>query len=145
MPQGVTVDGGNVYVSDTGNNRVRKVSYVDYADQPTFTLTNVTPASLSNNYSVIITSASGSVTSSVASLNLQLPPITPAFTRDKRHLQFHLERGLQPDVSIAIRHQPRRAQLDRPRQSNHRHQWFCFHHRCRWFSRERYYRVRLLP
>ena len=80
-PRGLAMDGaGNLYVMDTGNNRVRKVSYVDYADQPSFTVTNVTPAILSNNYSVIVTSASGSVTSSVAGLNLQLPPITPAFS-----------------------------------------------------------------
>ena len=74
------ISGGNIYFADANNNRVRKLSYVDYADQPSFTLTNVTPASLSNHYSVIITSASGSVTSSVARVTLQLPPIMPAFT-----------------------------------------------------------------
>jgi len=77
----VAVDGSdNVYFADSGNNRIRKVTYVDYANQPSFTLTNATLASVSNNYTVIITSASGSVTSSVVTVNLQLPPITPSFT-----------------------------------------------------------------
>lgn len=80
-PRGLAADSlGNVFISDAGNNRIRKLAYVDYADQPSLTLTNVTPSSLSNNYSVIITSASGSVTSSVVTVNLQLPPITPSFT-----------------------------------------------------------------
>jgi trimeric autotransporter adhesin len=81
FPFGIALDAvGNVYFADPGNNRIRKLAYVDYADQPAFTVTNVTLASLSNNYSVIITSASGSVTSSVAMVSLQLPPITPVFT-----------------------------------------------------------------
>ena len=71
---------GNLFIADLGNNRIRELSYLEYADQPTFTLTNVTPASMSNNYSVIITSASGSVTSSPVSVSVQLPPITPAYT-----------------------------------------------------------------
>jgi sugar lactone lactonase YvrE len=77
---GASVDtSGNVFFSDLYNGRIRKVTYVDFADQPSFTLTNATLASVSNNYSVIITSASGSVTSSVVTVNLQLPPITPSY------------------------------------------------------------------
>ena len=88
-PNGVAVDGvGNVYISDTGNNRIRKLTYVDYADQPFFTATNVTPANATNQYSVIITSASGSVTSSVVTLAVQLPPVTPAFTASNGVCQF---------------------------------------------------------
>jgi len=81
FPRGVAMDdAGNVYFTDGGNNRIRKLTYVDYADQATFTLTNVTAGSLSNYYSVIVTGPSGSVTSRVATMNLQLPPITPSFT-----------------------------------------------------------------
>jgi trimeric autotransporter adhesin len=81
FPRGVAMDGvGNVYITDGANNRIRKLAYVDFADQAFFTVTNVTTGSLSNNYTVIITSASGSVTSGVVTVKVQLPPITPAFT-----------------------------------------------------------------
>ena len=80
FPRGVAMDAaGNIYINDGANNRIRKLAYVDYADQASFTVTNVTAGSLNNNYSVIITSSSGSITSSVAMVNLQLPPITPSF------------------------------------------------------------------
>ncbi len=88
-PRGMMVDGaGNLWFTDQGNNRLRKVSYLDYAGQPTFTVTNATPGGLSNNYSVIITSASGSVTSSVVNLSLALPPVTPTFTTTNGLLSF---------------------------------------------------------
>jgi sugar lactone lactonase YvrE len=88
-PRGVCLDkAGNLYFSDLGANRLRKISYLEYADQPTFTLTNATMDSVNNNYSVIITSASGSVTSSVVTVNLQLPPITPGFTASKSVCTF---------------------------------------------------------
>ena len=86
---GVTTDGaGNVYIADSGNNRLRKLTYVDYADQPTLTVTNLTAGSVSNHYSVIVTSAAGSVTSSVVAVNVQLPPIVPAFTASNGLYQF---------------------------------------------------------
>ena len=67
---------GDLYLADWGNGRIREISYLESADQPAFTVTNVTGASVSNNYSVIITSASGSVTSSVVVVNVELPPVT---------------------------------------------------------------------
>ncbi len=86
---GVTTDNaGNVFIADSGNSRIRKVGYVDYADQPTLTVTNLAAGSVSNQYSVIVTSASGSVTSSVVAVNVQLPPITPAFTASNGLYQF---------------------------------------------------------
>ena len=81
VPRGTCLDrNGNLYIADVGSGRIRKLSYVDYANQPSFTLTNATTDSLGNHYTVIVTSASGSVTSSVVTVNLQLPPIAPAFT-----------------------------------------------------------------
>ena len=89
LPGGVAAgSNGDVFISDGGNNRIRKLSYVNYADQPAFTVANVTPASLGNNYSVIITSSSGSVTSSVVTLTLTLPPITTAFSPGSGQLDF---------------------------------------------------------
>jgi sugar lactone lactonase YvrE len=89
LPRGV-VFGPNaeMYVSDSINNRIRKFAFFEYADQPSFTLENVTSGSLSNTYSVIIASASGSVTSSVATVSLQLPPIVPAFTASNSIYNF---------------------------------------------------------
>ena len=71
-----------------GANRLRKVSYLESANQPSFTVTNVTAGASSNQYSVIITSASGSVTSSVAVINLQLPPVTPIYFVGSNTISF---------------------------------------------------------
>ncbi len=65
-PSGVAVDTfGNLFIADSGNNVIREV--VLFASQPTLALIN---ASLTNagDYTVIITNACGSVTSSVATL-----------------------------------------------------------------------------
>jgi sugar lactone lactonase YvrE len=73
FPQELAVDSaGNVYISDNGNNRIRKF-IPNYANLPTLTLANVTMGSLSNKYSVIITGAYGSTTSSTATLIVALP------------------------------------------------------------------------
>lgn len=89
LPRGITGDsGGNLYVVDGGNNRVRKISYLEFANQPSFTVPNVGLNSLNNNYSVVITSASGSVTSSVANITLQLPPLTPVFSASSNAVTF---------------------------------------------------------
>ena len=64
-PSGVAIDGsGNLLIADKNNNRIRKVSFNGL---PSLNFNNVLPA-IAGNYSVIISSASGSVTSSIASL-----------------------------------------------------------------------------
>jgi sugar lactone lactonase YvrE len=71
-PYGVTCDAsGNLYIADTGNSRVREVHFAGF---PALTLTNATFTN-AGNYSVVITSPYGSVTSAVASLTVYLPTI----------------------------------------------------------------------
>jgi sugar lactone lactonase YvrE len=75
-PVGVALDvSGNLYVADKGNECIRKVWL--YAGQPALTLG---PLNLANagNYSVVITSSYGSVTSQVATLTLPYPPAISA-------------------------------------------------------------------
>jgi len=70
-PYGATVDGsGNLFIADTDNNRIREVAL---AGSPTLTLNNVT-TNEAGSYSVIITNTWGSVTSTVATLTVVLPP-----------------------------------------------------------------------
>jgi sugar lactone lactonase YvrE len=84
-PSGVAIDAsGNLFFADQGYNHIRKVTNTQ---GPTLALNNAT-AQKSGNYSVIITSASGSVTSSVVSVNVQLPPIAPVFTASNGICQF---------------------------------------------------------
>jgi sugar lactone lactonase YvrE len=73
-PTGVALDAaGNLIIVDYNNNRVREVFL---AGTPTLALNNL---NLSNagNYSVIITSPYGSVTSSVVSLTVTIPTTPP--------------------------------------------------------------------
>ena len=63
---------GNLFIADTGNNRIRKVLL--YAEYPTLTVTSL-GALNAGNYTVVITSSYGSVTSSIAALVVQAPPI----------------------------------------------------------------------
>ena len=68
-PSGVTVDAaGNLFIADQSNQRIRKV----VAQDSSFTLNNVN-SNNAGNYQVIISSAQGSVTSSIASLTVTLP------------------------------------------------------------------------
>lgn len=70
-PEGVALDNsGNILIADTANNRVRKVFT---GRDPVLRLNNVS-AKDAGNYQVIVTGADGSVTSSVVSLSILLPP-----------------------------------------------------------------------
>jgi hypothetical protein len=71
QPHGVGVDSyGNLYISGYLSGNIRKV---DLGRSPLLQLYNV-GASNAGNYAVIVTSPSGSVTSSIASLTVLLPP-----------------------------------------------------------------------
>lgn len=70
-PEGVKVDGqGDIFVADSQNNRIRKINPFS---GPILTQSNITTNN-SGIYRVIITGASGSVTSSVAQLTVIAPP-----------------------------------------------------------------------
>ena len=69
LPSGVALDpAGNLYFADRSNQRVRKV-----AGSPSLTLSNAAVTAI-GNYTVVISSAWGSITSSVAGLTLDGPP-----------------------------------------------------------------------
>jgi len=69
-PFGVACDAlGNLYIADYGNNRIRMVLY---SGSPTLTLGNI-GATNAGNYSVVITSPYGSVTSAVTTLTVAAP------------------------------------------------------------------------
>ena len=69
-PTSVVFDAsGNLYISDQYNNRIREV-----ASNPTLTLNNI-GATNAGNYTVVISSSYGSVTSAVATLTEPIPPV----------------------------------------------------------------------
>jgi hypothetical protein len=77
-PVGLALDSvGNLYIGDVHNNVIRKVSAAGYGVNPTngaLTLTSV-QAAMSGNYQVIVSNPSGSVTSSIVQLTVDVPPV----------------------------------------------------------------------
>lgn len=61
---------GNLYIADTYQHRIRKVWLTG---QPTLTLNNLSLAN-AGDYSVVISNPSGSITSTVATVTVQVPP-----------------------------------------------------------------------
>jgi hypothetical protein len=71
VPEGVALDNaGNLFVADSYNDRIREVHFAGF---PTFTRTKVS-ATNAGNYTVVISSPYGSVTSLVATLTVIVPP-----------------------------------------------------------------------
>jgi sugar lactone lactonase YvrE len=71
LPIGVAVNAaGNVFIADFENDRIREVLY----QTPTLALSNIGGAS-AGMYDLVVTSPYGSVTSSIANLNVALPPL----------------------------------------------------------------------
>ena len=86
-PGGVAVDAaGNVYLTDPGNQRIRKVTF---AEGSVLQLLNV-QATNAGNYQVVITGSGGSITSSVANLTLTgVPLVTQAAMDASQNMNLH--------------------------------------------------------
>jgi len=93
-PTAVALDSaGNLYIADASNNRVRKAAP---PATPTLALRNVT-ANSAGDYSVVITSPYGSVTSVVATLTVEAPPIITVQPSSQTALV-----GSSPTLSVEV-------------------------------------------
>ena len=92
-PKGVAVDAtGNLFIADTENNRIHKVTFFPSVLSPTLILNNVVVAN-AGAYDVVVSGPYGSVTSSVVNLTVTLPPVilsTPQVTAGKTNFTFQL-------------------------------------------------------
>ncbi len=89
-PSGVASDqSGNLIIADNSNNRVRKVFlYLNEADPTRLAFQNITSAN-AGSYDVVVTSAYGSTTSTVATVTVVLPPLNASLTAGQGiQLQF---------------------------------------------------------
>ena len=83
LPQDIAMDAcGGLYMADSANHRIRKVYLAGY---PALTLTGVTTNN-AGNYTVVITSIYGSVTSAVATLTVLVPPLITVQPASQRAL-----------------------------------------------------------
>ncbi len=89
VPAGVAVDAnGNLFIADSGNSVIRKVVFFG----PTLALNNVGSGN-AGAYDVVVSSAYGSVTSSVVNVTITLPPVilsTPQISGGKTNFTFRL-------------------------------------------------------
>jgi hypothetical protein len=101
-PSGMAVDSsGDLFIADTGNNRIREV----INPGPTLQLTNISAAN-AGAYDVVVANAYGSVTSRVAVLTVALPPLAASLNGGQGvQLQFRGAPGsiyaLQTATSLA--------------------------------------------
>ena len=101
-PSGMAVDSsGDLFIADTGNNRIREV----INPGPTLQFTNISAAN-AGTYDVVVANAYGSVTSRVAVLTVALPPLTASLNGGQGvQLQFRGAPGsiyaLQTATSLA--------------------------------------------
>jgi hypothetical protein len=93
-PWGVTVDGyGNLFIADSGNQRIRKVTYMG----TNHLVFQGVAAGNSGSYDVVVTSPYGSVTSSVVTLSAG---VSPAITSQPTNLVLTV--GGTATFSVAV-------------------------------------------
>jgi uncharacterized repeat protein (TIGR03803 family) len=94
-PTGLALDSfGNLFIADSQNNRVREAAY----QSETLILTSVSGAT-AGKYDLVLTTPFGSVTSSVATITVVLPPLTVILIPGTG-VKFHL--SATPNASYTL-------------------------------------------